>query len=109
MAGITTALGSVLNVVVTVATGLDQQVTKLHNAGMFASRKMELEGAKSFLEESGFLVPDNQEDMLLLAFTLGELQDLVGLGASRDSKQNKRLLQVKAELLELHKRLGEQA
>lgn len=100
MAGIFSTIGSMLNVVTSVAEGLEEQSNGWREVGSYAVYRAQAEGARSFLEELGANVPDNVEDVIRLASLLKELMALSSL-KDKDSKQLKRLLAVKSELAEL--------
>ena len=108
MAGIFSTIGSVLNVVTSVAEGLEEQANGWREVGSYAVKKAEAESAKAFLEELGAVVPNNVEDQIALASLLRELMTLSAV-RSRDSNQAKRLVAVKTELVALRLALDEQA
>ena len=108
MAGIFSTIGSVLNVVTSVAEGLEEQASGWREVGSYAVKKAEAESAKAFLEELGTTVPNNVEDQISLASLLKELMTLSAV-RSRDGNQTKRLVAVKNELVALKLALDEQA
>lgn len=108
MAGIFSTIGSVLNVVTSLAEGLDEQVSGWREVGSYSVKKAEAESAKAFLEELGAVVPNSVEDQISLASLLRELMTLSAV-RQRDSNQAKRLVAVKTELVALRLALDEQA
>lgn len=102
MAGLFSTIGSLLNVVTSVAEGLEEQSNGWREVGSYAVYKAQAEGARAFLEELGATVPDSVEDVIKLASLLKELMALSSL-KEKDSKLAKRLLAVKNELAELAK------
>ena len=102
MAGIFSTIGSMLNVVTSVAEGLEEQANGWREVGSYAVYKAQAEGAVSFLEELGVNIPESTEDVIRLASLLKELMSLSSL-REKDSKQLKRLQAVKSELAEFAK------
>ena len=102
MAGIFSTIGSMLNVVTSVAEGLEEQANGWREVGSYAVYRAQAEGATSFLEELGVNIPDSTEDVIRLASLLKELMSLSSL-REKDSKQLKRLQAVKTELAEFAK------
>lgn len=100
MAGLFSTIGSLLNVVTSAAEGMEEQVVGWREVGSYAVYRAQAEGARAFLEELGVNIPESTEDIIRLASLLKELMALSSV-RERDSKQNKRLLAVKAELVEL--------
>ena len=102
MAGIFSTIGSILNVVTSVAEGLEEQTNGWREVGSYAVYRAQAEGARDFLEELGVNIPDSTEDVIRLASLLKELMALSSL-REKDSKQLKRLQAVKTELAEFAK------
>ena len=102
MAGFFSTIGAMLNVVTSVAEGLEEQANGWREVGSYAVYKAQAEGAREFLEELGVNIPDSTEDVIRLASLLKELMALSSL-KEKDSKQSKRLLAVKSELAEFAK------
>lgn len=102
MAGLFSTIGSMLNVITSVAEGLEEQSNGWREVGSYAVYKAQAEGARSFLEELGVNIPDSTEDVIRLASLLKELMALSSL-KEKDSKQLKRLQAVKTELAEIAK------
>lgn len=100
MAGIFSTIGSVLNVVTSVAEGLEEQANGWREVGSYAVKKAEAESAKAFLEELGATVPNYVEDQIELASLLKELMTLSTI-RNKDSNQTKRLKAIKTELITL--------
>ena len=102
MAGFFSTIGAMLNVVTSVAEGLEEQANGWREVGSYAVYKAQAEGAREFLEELGVNIPESTEDVIRLASLLKELMALSSL-KEKDSKQSKRLLAVKSELAEFAK------
>ena len=100
MAGIFSTIGSMLNVVTSVAEGLEEQANGWREVGSYAVYKAQAEGARDFLEELGVNIPDSTENIIRLASLLKELMALSS-AKEKDSKQIKRLQAVKSELAEI--------
>lgn len=105
MAGLFASIGSILNVVTSTAQGIEEQVNGWREVGGYAVYKAQAESARDFLEELGATIPEEVDDIILLASLMKELMALTAV-REKDSKQTKRLKALKDELKELAKKVN---